>query len=214
MATLQHVKDNLQQYNDFLKDKSYPEVIDWAFTLSDNRIVTTSFGKYSAVLLSTFYKKDTSIRVVWCDTRYTGTETYAHSEKLRKRFGLNIHKYESLLSREETDKLYELAQVDEPGGIHHNNFAEAVKIKPFKRALETEAPDVWFTNIRVRQTELRSKKDILSLSKDGILKVSPFYYFTDKDLDQFIIDNDLPKNVTYFDPVKALSNRECGIHLQ
>ena len=26
--------------------------------------------------------------------------------------------------------------------------------------------------------------------------------------------NNLPKNSTYFDPVKALVNRECGIHLQ
>ncbi len=75
MSRIEHVKQNLNGYNEFLRYKPYHEIIDWAFTISDNRIVTTSFGKYSAVLLSTFYKKDQSIRVLWCDTRYTGTET-------------------------------------------------------------------------------------------------------------------------------------------
>ncbi len=107
-----------------------------------------------------------------------------------------------------------MALQDEPGGKHHVLFSEAVKIEPFRRGLKTENPEVWFTNIRVRQTEYRENKDILSVSKDGILKVSPFYYWTDEELDQFIIDHQLPKNTSYFDPVKALSTRECGIHLQ
>jgi phosphoadenosine phosphosulfate reductase len=80
--------------------------------------------------------------------------------------------------------------------------------------LKEHQPDLWFTNIRVRQTELRNKKDILSYSKDGILKISPFYYWTDTDLDAYLVKNNLPKNHQYFDPIKALQNRECGIHLQ
>ena len=93
-------------------------------------------------------------------------------------------------------------------------FSEVVKLEPFRRALKEHQPELWFTNIRVRQTELRNKKDILSLSKDGILKVSPFYYWTDQELDHYIKSNKLTKNSDYFDPVKALQNRECGIHLQ
>jgi len=73
---------------------------------------------------------------------------------------------------------------------------------------------VWFTNIRVRQTEYRNSKDILSFSKDGILKVSPFYYWTDSDLNQYMQTHNLPKNESYVDVTKVLSNRECGIHFQ
>jgi len=46
------------------------------------------------------------------------------------------------------------------------------------------------------------------------LKVSPFYYWTDEDLDNYLEAYHLPKNSTYFDPVKALETRECGIHLE
>ncbi|MBX2844683.1 MAG: phosphoadenosine phosphosulfate reductase family protein [Saprospiraceae bacterium] len=212
MTTLEHVKANLDKYNEQLRGKSYDEIIEWAFTLTENRIVTTSFGIYSAVLLSTFYNKDKDIKVIWVDTRYSGDETYAHAREVKERFSLNLHRYESLLSKAETDDLYFSAHdVNEDG---HAQFSEAVKLEPFRRALEEHQPALWFTNIRVRQTEYRNKKDILSLSKDGILKVSPFYYWTDEELDAFIEENDLPKNTFYFDPVKAFANRECGIHLQ
>ncbi len=210
--TLDEIKSNLTDYNAFLRDKTYDEVIDWIFQISPNRIVTTSFGKYSAVLLSTFHRKDADIRVVWCDTGYNGPETYDHAEYLMNRFDLNVHRYTSLLPTEETDKLYfEASEVDSDA---HEKFAEAVKIEPFRRALREENPDIWFTNIRERQTEYRDRQDKLSLSKNGILKVSPFYYWTDEQLDEYLEDKDLPRNDFYFDPVKALSTRECGIHLQ
>ena len=101
--------------------------------------------------------------------------------------------------------------MDQP---EHAEFSEIVKLEPFRRALADFKPDIWFSNIRIRQTELRSSKDILSYSKDGILKISPFYYWTDDDLDGYLEAHNLPKNSTYFDPVKALESRECGIHLQ
>jgi phosphoadenosine phosphosulfate reductase len=33
-------------------------------------------------------------------------------------------------------------------------------------------------------------------------------------LDSYIYENELTKNINYFDPIKAILNRECGIHLQ
>ncbi len=212
MVQLQDVKQNLDFYNERIQSWSYEEVIDWAFQLTQKRIVTTSFGRYSAVLLSTFYQKDAAIPVVWVDTWYTGQETYGHQEYLTHRFQLNLKKYESRLSRVETDELFEQAQ--DVNSTAHKQFAEAVKLEPFRRAMQEQQPELWFTNIRVRQTEYRNKKDILSLSKQGILKVSPFYYWSDEDLDQYLDQHNLPKNDEYFDPVKVLSHRECGIHLQ
>ena len=42
--------------------------------------------------------------------------------------------------------------------------------------------------------------------------MSPFYYWDDKKLDEFLKNNQLPKKPDYFGPVKALQSRECGIH--
>lgn len=195
---------NIAFWNKALRDKTPDEIIQWALTLTENKIVTTSFGVYSAILLSTITKHDRNIKVIWCDTLLNLPSTYAHAERLIEQFSLNIHKYQPLMTREEIDRCER----------DHGEFSEIVKLEPFRRALKEHQPDLWFTNIRVRQTELRNKKDILSLSKDGILKVSPFYYWSDDDLNQYLTEKQLPKNPDYFDPVKALKNRECGIHLQ
>jgi len=198
-------------WNKILKDKSPDEIVEWALRLSNNRIVTTSFGKYSSVLLSTMSRLDKKIRVVWCDTLYHEPSTYRHATNLIEDYKLNVSKYASLLSKEEIDVTIGLPNLEDD---NHSIFSEVVKLEPFRRALKELNPEVWFTNIRVRQTEYRSKKDILSYSKNGILKVSPFYYWTDEDLDAYLETHQLPKNRDYFDPIKALLNRECGIHLQ
>jgi len=202
---------DLEFWNKELRDKSPDEIIEWALALSDNRIVTTSFGIYSAVLLTTMSRHDSNIKFIWCDTLYNNPSTYDHANYLIETYKLNVHKYQPLKSRAEIDATIGLPSYDEEG---HTEFSDIVKIEPFRRALKEHQPDIWFTNIRVRQTELRNKKDILSLSKDGILKVSPFYYWTNYDLDNYLEVHGLPKNTEYFDPIKALKNRECGIHLQ
>jgi phosphoadenosine phosphosulfate reductase len=198
-------------WNKVLRDKTPHEIADWALRLSENKIVTTSFGKYSSVLLSTMSKLDKNIKVVWCDTLYHEPSTYTHASNLIEDYKLNILKYQSLLSKEEIDVTIGLPNLEDD---NHSIFSEVVKLEPFRRALNEQNPEVWFTNIRVRQTAYRAEKDILSYSKDGILKVSPFYYWTDEDLDAYLETHQLPKNIDYFDPIKALLNRECGIHLQ
>ncbi|KJD32527.1 phosphoadenylylsulfate reductase [Tamlana nanhaiensis] len=202
---------DIELWNKKLRNLSPDEIIKWALNLTDNRIVTTSFGIYSAVLLSTLTKHDETIKVIWCDTLYNEPDTYDHANNLIEKYKLNIQKYQPLKTKEEIDLTIGLPGVEDE---NHSLFSEVVKLEPFKRALNEHQPEMWFTNIRDRKTELRSKKDILSLSKEGILKVSPFYYWDDDALDRLIEEKKLPKNVNYFDPVKALDNRECGIHLQ
>ena len=205
------IRLDINVWNKSLRNKSPEEIAEWALRLSDNRIVTTSFGIYSAVLLSTMSRLDEDIKVVWCDTLYNQPSTYAHASKLIKSYNLNIQKYQSLLSKAEIDATIGLPSIEDD---NHELFSEVVKLEPFRRALKEQSPDVWFTNIRVRQTEYRNTKDILSYSKDGILKVSPFYYWSDAELDAYIEKQNLPKNADYFDPIKALTSRECGIHFQ
>lgn len=208
---MNQININIEVWNNALRDKTPDEIIHWALTLTENRIVTTSFGIYSAILLSTITKHDKDIKVIWCDTLFNQPSTYAHAVSLIENFKLNVYKYQPLKTKEEIDIEIGLPSLEDDT---HGEFSEVVKLEPFRRALQEHQPDLWFTNIRVRQTELRNKKDILSLSKDGILKVSPFYYWTDEDLDTYLEAHDLPKNPDYFDPIKALKNRECGIHLQ
>lgn len=202
---------DIKKLNTELKNKSPEEIITWALQLSNQKIVTTSFGIYSAVLLNTFNKIDKNIPVIWCDTSLNKIETYNHARNLIDKFNLNINIYSPNSTKQEIQELYNKSIIDEE---NHQRFSEVVKLEPFRRALKIHQPKIWFTNIRVRQTEYRNSKDILSYSKGGILKISPFYYWSDEKLDDYLLKNKLPKNETYFDPVKLINNRECGIHFQ
>lgn len=204
------IKIDVEKEIQNLRDKSPDQIIDWALTLTNRRIVTTSFGVYSSVLLSTFARKDPDIDVVWCDSGYNSDKTYEHAHQLIHDYKLNINIYVPKHTKAFTNISLGLPSLGDP---KHDDFTELVKLEPFRRALDEHQPEVWFTNIRVRQTEYRSSLDILSYTKEGILKVSPFYYWTDEDLDEYLSANSLPKNTSYFDPVKALQSRECGIHL-
>ena len=203
------LKIDIDAENKRLRKKTPIEIIEWAITLSEKRVVTTSFGTYSSVLLSAISTTDKNMDVLWCDTGYNNYQTYKHANSLIEEYKLNISIYTPKQTRGYIDVTLGLPTVDDP---KHEDFTELVKLEPFRRALEEHQPEVWFTNIRVRQTELRDSKDILSYSNDGILKVSPFYYWSDEELDDYLKKNNLPKNPDYFDPVKALQSRECGIH--
>ena len=102
-----------------------------------------------------------------------------------------------------------IPEIDDP---LHKTFTEQVKLEPFKRAMAEHRPDVWFTNLRKGQTAHRDSLDILSLGSDGVLKVSPFFYWSDTQLDGYLSEYQLPNEHQYFDPTKVLENRECGLH--
>ena len=107
------------------------------------------------------------------------------------------------------DAIIGIPQIDDP---KHEIFTEQVKLEPFNRAMREHKPDVWFTNLRSGQTSFRNSIDIVSLSKNGVLKVSPFYHWSDEQLNAYLHQHNLPNEFTYFDPTKVLENRECGLH--
>lgn len=202
---------NLKYLNKKLRNKTPEEIVDWALKLSKKRMVTTSFGSYSSAILNLVSKKDNKINVVWCDTGYNTTETYEFAQDLIHKFKLNINIYKPLLSKTVIESSYGFPNTDDP---KFNEFKDIVKLEPCRRALREHQPKIWFTNIRSGQTVFRDSIDILSYSKDGILKVSPFYHWSDQELDEYLKANNLPKNDNYFDVTKVLSHRECGIHYQ
>lgn len=203
--------NNLKQINQKLSNKSPKIIIDWALSLSKDKIVTTSFGRFSSVLLYALSKQDKNIDVVWCDSGYNTNSTYEHALSLTTKLNLNVSIYTPLKSKSYLDYTYGSPSIDDPT---FEEFTQIIKIEPFTRALKKHNPKVWFTNIREGQTKYRSSKGILSFSKDGILKVSPFYHWTDDQLEDYIINNELPINEDYYDITKITSHRECGIHFQ
>ena len=201
---------DLEAVNAALKETTPKEVIQKAITKARNPVVTTNFRPYEVAILHACVAVKPDIKVIWCDTGYNTPQTYRHAENLIKRLSLNIHLYVPKQTAAHRDVVLGIPDIDAP---EHKLFTEQVKLEPFKRAMAEHKPDIWFTNLRHGQTAFRNSIDIFSYSKDGVLKVSPFYHWTDAELDQYLKEYNLPNEFKYYDPTKVLANRECGLHV-
>lgn len=202
--------DTIALFNQNLRHEDPSTIISFVLRFATNPIITTSFGAYSAAIIHAVYKEQLGIKVLWCDTGYNTPKTYSHMDRLTNRFDLNIDVLTPKFTTAYLDYQYGRPKV---GTAEHKEFSDLVKIEPIKKAIDNIQPDLWFTNIRSGQTQFRDGQDILSFSEQGILKVSPFYHFTNKDLFAYLTKHQLPVEFDYHDPIKAEANRECGIHL-
>ena len=200
---------NIEKINKELATKTPIEIVQWAINVAQTPIVTTNFRPYEAAILHLVTSVDSKIKVIWCDTGYNTSSTYKHAEELTEALALNIQLYIPKQTAAHRDVVMGIPHIEDP---KHQLFTEQVKLEPFKRAMGTHQPDVWFTNLRKGQTAFRNSIGVVSRSADGVLKVSPFYHFSDEELDQYLKDHRLPNEFNYFDPTKQLDNRECGLH--
>ncbi len=201
---------DLETINKQLQTKTPAEIVAWAIIWAKKPVVTTNFRSYESAIIHAVTQVKKDIKIIWCDTGYNTPSTYRHAEDLIDRLQLNIQLYVPKQTSAHRDILMGVPDIDDPS---HKEFTEQVKLEPFNRAMKEHTPDLWFTNLRKGQTAFRDSIDIVSIGADGIVKVSPFYYWTDKELDAFLAKNDLPNEFNYFDPTKQLANRECGLHL-
>jgi phosphoadenosine phosphosulfate reductase len=199
----------MEQTNRELRDKSPEEIVAWAINYANNPVVTTNFRPYEAAILFACTRLKKDIKVLWCDTGYNTPATYKHADELITSLGLNVHLYVPKQTSAYRDALMGIPQVEDP---QHARFTEQVKLEPFNRAMQEHKPGLWFTNLRKGQTAFRDRIDIVSQTKDGLIKVSPFYHWTDAALDAYLETHGLPNEFSYFDPTKVLANRECGLH--
>ncbi|AUC83775.1 phosphoadenosine phosphosulfate reductase family protein [Lacinutrix sp. Bg11-31] len=200
---------DLDKINKELEDKTPQEVVEWAISIAKSPVVTTNFRPYEAAILkiTSAVKKD--LKVIWCDTGYNTPNTYKHADEVIKALDLNVKLYVPKQTTAHRDVVLGIPSIEDP---KHAEFTEQVKLEPFKRAMTEHKPDVWFTNLRKGQTAFRDSISIVSQGKNGVIKVSPFYNWTDEELDAFLVENNLPNELKYFDPTKQLENRECGLH--
>lgn len=200
---------NLLQLNTELSTKSPLERVEWAIGIAQRPVITTNFRPYESAILHLVTQVKPDIKVIWCDTGYNTTKTYKHAQEIIEELDLNISIYVPKLSAAFRDTILGIPLVDTP---EHDEFTNQVKLEPFQRAMSEHQPDLWFTNLRKGQTTFRNSIDVLSKGKNGVFKVSPFYDYSDEDLDTYLQQHQLTTEHNYFDPTKVLANRECGLH--
>lgn len=200
----------LNRLNHQFKGIAPEEIISWAIARSKRPVLTTNFKPFAATLLNAVSEINRQIPVIWCDTGYNTPQTYRHAADLTRLLNLNMHVYTPKHTTAYRDAIMGMPDLEDP---RHQEFTEQVKLEPFRRAMQEHRPDVWFTNLRRGQTAYRDTLNILSIDRKGRLKVSPFYFWNETQLETYLLTNNLPNEHKYFDPTKVLAHRECGLHI-
>ncbi len=199
---------DLTKINAELRHKQPSEIVRWALSVAKKPVLTTNFSPYEATILHLVSQQKSDVNVIWCDSGYNTTSTYLHAERTIKQLGLNIDMFVPQQTVAYRNIKLGIPEIDTP---EHEEFTRQVKLEPFARAMQKHEPDVWFTNLRKDQTAFRSELDIVTQG-NGILKIAPFFYWTSEELDGYLKEFNLESENKYYDPTKALANRECGLH--
>lgn len=202
---------DLTAINKTLRHESPAAIIRWALSVSKRPIATTSFGKTSAVLIHALQKEAPELPLIWVDHGYNLKHTYQYVEQIISRFKPNLQVFTPQVTTERRLAISGGVPVPEDE-IAFSRFTKEVKLEPFQRAIQTHQPDVWLTGISRYETDYRKTLDIVSLDHRGLLRVAPFFYWQQKDIEAYLKRHNLPAPTHYFDPTKLSDNAECGLH--
>jgi len=203
----------ISKANSELRNKSPLEIVKWAIAQAKGRaIVSTNFRPYEAVILHLCVQVQPDIPVLWVDHGYNRPATYKHAEQLKKLLKLNLRPFLPKISAAHRDAIYgEIPSTEDEVAL--KEFSALMKLEPFQRGMKELAPTVWITALRKVQNPNRAELDIVSEDKNfGALKVSPVFYWSDADMENYLKQHNLPNEWDYFDPAKADDKRECGLH--
>ena len=189
------------------------DIVHWAVEQAKGRaVVSTNFRPYEAVLLHLCVQVQPDIPVLWVDHGYNRPATYIHAEELRRRLNLNLKAYLPRISAAHRGAVYgPMPTTDDEEAL--KQFSSVMKIEPFQRGMAELAPTVWITALRKAQNPHRAELNIVSTDSNfGTLKVSPIFFWSDAQMEQYLHTHNLPNEWDYFDPAKADEKRECGLH--
>jgi phosphoadenosine phosphosulfate reductase len=205
----------ISEANAGLRNKSALDIVKWAIAQANGRaIVSTNFRPYEAVILHLATQAQADIPVLWADHGYNRPATYKHAEQLKKLLKLNIKAYVPKI----TSAHYDAAFGGPPEPTPENEdrikaFSAAMKLEPFARGMKELAPTIWLTALRKVQNPNREGLDIVVADKNfNTIKISPVFYWSDADMENYLKQHNLPNEWDYFDPAKADDKRECGLH--
>jgi phosphoadenosine phosphosulfate reductase len=205
--------DQIAEANAGLRHQSAPDIVEWAIHQANGRaIVSTNFRPYEAVILHLCAQVQPDIPVLWVDHGYNRPATYRHAEQLRRQLKLNLKPYLPRMTPAHREAIHgPIPSTDREEELRQ--FSAAMKLEPFQRGMKELAPTVWITALRKVQNPNRAGLEIVSEDTNfGTLKVSPVFYWSDADMEDYLQQHHLPNEWDYFDPAKADEKRECGLH--
>ncbi|WP_404765097.1 phosphoadenylyl-sulfate reductase [Proteus terrae] len=180
----------LSEINQQLEQLSAIERVTWALEhLPKAYVLSSSFGIQAAVCLHLITRQYPEIPVILTDTGYLFPETYQFIDTLTLQLQLNLKVYRAEISSSWQEARYGKLWLEGIDGIERYN--QINKVEPMERALKTLQAQTWFAGLRRQQAKSREHLPVLSITK-GIFKFLPIVDWDNKQIYQYLKDNDLP----------------------
>lgn len=190
LLSIEEQQKTLAEINQKLEQLTAIERITWALThLPKAYVLSSSFGIQSAVCLHLITRQYPDIPVILTDTGYLFPETYQFIDTLTQQLQLNLKVYRAELSSSWQEARYGKLWLNGIDGIERYN--DINKVEPMERALKTLQAQTWFAGLRRQQSKSREHLPVLLISK-GIFKFLPIVDWDNKQIHQYLKENDLP----------------------
>ena len=156
-----------------------------------------SFSLEDVAVIDIAHKAGIKLGVFAIDTGRLPEETYEVAEALVDRYGVKIDWYfprhEDVERLEREKGLFSFRESLE----NRHECCAIRKVEPLSRALAGLSG--WVTGIRREQSVTRS--ELQAIERDelngGILKINPLIHWSEQDLNDYVAQNNLPKNRLY-----------------
>ena len=180
---------NKTRHNRPLKERFSRDVLELVNGSFEGVVMSTSFGKYSAVMLHLVHAEIPKVPVINIKLDTETHETEEHRAAMQELLGLDLRLY-----------------AQQPGES---------KRQLFSHALREVVAETLLSGLLWEETAHRQDFEYIMYDQDaGLYRVHPILHWRDSDLDAYCRTHQLPVNRNYHDPAKDESQKkECGIHL-
>lgn len=186
---------NIDEIQGILNVLSAEERMSWILkNYNQQRIVlASSFGAEDQVLTHMSANISPDVRIFTLDTGRQFQETYDTFQKTRIKYNVSIEVYapsgediQALVGQDGPNAMYESIQ-------KRKECCMVRKIKPLQQVLQTA--DAWICGIRQEQNVSRYNTNVVELdTSHNILKFSPIFDWSQKDVWDYIHTNEIPYN--------------------
>lgn len=173
-----------------LEQASPEEILVWAIEHYYPRFtMATGLGPEGCVIISMLARLEPRVYVFNLDTGYQFAETLRLRERIRDRYGMEIHLERPTLSVPE----YEVANGGPVYRTDPDRCCHQRKVEVLQRVAQRF--DAWASGVRRDQSPTRANTPILQWDKKfGLVKISPLARWTKADVWRRILDQQVPYN--------------------
>lgn len=176
-----------------------PELIEFAFRIYGKQAaIGTSLQKTGNVMIDLASKSGAEYSVFFVDTLFNYDETIELLHETEKHYGIQIERLTP--DPKDIEKLFDtFGQYPFYSEFGRSRCCEIRKKLPLLRKLKDL--DVWISGLRSEQSDHRKdnaqKIAIVTMGGREIVKINPLFDWSEKQIDTYIKDNNIPYNKLY-----------------